>query len=205
MLDFTFRALGFEPPKDMQAMGGFYNQLYFNRDYIAAALQPLSPAVREPIIAQIVNPFGDHKEAASFELSWPYLRMMFRILQFMVRFPKQLPGLLANYRADITQVDEFPCEIASDSEICEQINRLSFEHASKLINYDFLMIAVIGRSYRLLGSLLRRYYQADTEELVAKLISGVTGNITMETNKRLWDLAQIARSTPSDQRCSARK
>jgi hypothetical protein len=59
------------------------------------------------------------------------------------------------------------------------------------------MIAVIGRSYRLLGALLKRYYEADTEEVVAKLISGVTGNITMETNKRLWDLAQIARSSPS--------
>jgi rifampicin phosphotransferase len=56
---------------------------------------------------------------------------------------------------------------------------------------------VIGRSYRVLGTILRRYYQADTEELVAKLISGVTGNITMETNKRLWDLAQIAKTDPS--------
>jgi pyruvate,water dikinase len=197
MLDFTFRALGFEPPKDMQGTGGFNNQLYFNRDYIAAALQPLSPAVREPIIGQMVNPFGDHKEATSYELSWPYLRMMFKVLQFMVRFPKQLPGLLSNYRADIKRIDEYPCEITPDSDICEQINQLCFEHASKLINYDFLMIAVIGRSYRVLGTLLRRYYQADTEELVAKLISGVTGNITMETNKRLWDLAQIARTTPS--------
>jgi len=59
------------------------------------------------------------------------------------------------------------------------------------------MIAVIGRSYRILGAMLKRYYQSDTQEVVAKLISGVTGNITMETNKRLWDLAQIARSTPS--------
>jgi phosphohistidine swiveling domain-containing protein len=197
MLDFTFRALGFEPPKDMQATGGFYNQLYFNREYIATALKPLSPAVREPLVGQMVNPFGDHPEAVSFELSWPYLRMMFRILRFMVRFPKQLPGLLSNYQADIARVDEYPCEIAPAAEICDQISRLCFEQASRLINYDFLMIAVIGRSYRVLGALLKRYYQADTEELVAKLISGVTGNITMETNKRLWDLAQIARSTPA--------
>ena len=54
MLDFTFRALGFEPAKDLQAIGGFYNQPYFNRDYIAAAFQPLSPAVREPLVGQIV-------------------------------------------------------------------------------------------------------------------------------------------------------
>jgi pyruvate,water dikinase len=197
MLDFTFRSLGFEPPKDMQGTAGFYNQLYFNRDYIAATLQPLSPAVREPIVEQMVNPFGDHKEAANYELSWPYLRMMFRILQFMVRFPKQLPGLLSSYRAEIKQADEYPCEIAPYTEICEQIKWLCFEHARKLLNHDFLMIAVIGRSYRVLGALLKGYYHDDTEEVVTKLISGVTGNITMETNKRLWDLAQIAKSTPA--------
>jgi rifampicin phosphotransferase len=196
-LDFTFRALGFEPPEDMPATGGFKNQLYFNRDYIAAALRPLSPAVREPIVNQMVNPFGDHKEAVNIELSWPYLGMMFRILQFMVRFPKQLPELVRSYRADIQKAEEYPCEVAPYTEISEQIKWLCFEQAGKLINYDFLMIAVIGRSYRLLGALLRGYYQDDTEEVVTKLISGVTGNITMETNKRLWDLAQIAKSTPA--------
>ena len=67
--------------------------------------------------------------------------------------------------------------------------------AAKLLNNDFLMIAVIGRTYRLLGTILKRYYGGNTDEVVAKLISGVTGNVTMETNKRLWDLAQIAKSS----------
>ncbi len=61
---------------------------------------------------------------------------------------------------------------------------------------DFLMIATVGRSYSMLGALLKRCYQADTEEVVAKLVSGVTGNITMVTNQHLWDLAQLARSSP---------
>ena len=197
MLDFTFRALGFEPPKGVQAIGAFYNQPYFNREYIAAAFLPLSPAVREPLIAQIVNPFGSGEETTHIELSRPFIHMASRILRFMIRFPKQLPGLLATYRAEIAQAEEFPYQIASEAEICEQIYRLPFEYANKLLNNDFLMIAVIGRSYRVLGALLNRYYHADTEEVVAKLISGVTGNVTMETNKRLWDLAQIARSAPS--------
>jgi pyruvate,water dikinase len=197
MLDFTFRAMGFEPPKDIQAIGGFYYQPYFNRDYIAAAFQPLSPAVREPLIAQIVNPFGSDEEAAQIEFSWLWFRMAYRMLRFMVRFPRQLPGLLATYQAEINQVEEYPYQIAGEAEICRQIYRLPFEHANKLLNYDFLMIAVIGRSYRLLGAMLKRFYKADTDEVVAKLISGVTGNITMETNKRLWDLAQIARCDAS--------
>jgi rifampicin phosphotransferase len=197
MLDFTIRSLGFEPPKNMQAIGGFHYQPYFNRDYIAAAFQPLSPPAREPLIAQIVNPFGSDEEPTRFELSLPFVRLAYRMLRFMVSFPRQLPGMLANYQAEIAEVEGYPYQIADDAEICKQIYRLPFEYANKLLNNDFLMIAVIGRAYRLLGALLHRYYHADTDEVVAKLISGVTGNVTMETNKRLWDLAQIARSTPA--------
>jgi pyruvate,water dikinase len=196
MLDYTIQVLGFTSPKDGQAIGGFYYQPYFHRDYIAAAFQPLSPRVREAVINQIVNPFGAQTESASFELSLSYLRMVYRMLRFMMRFPRQLPDMLANYQAQITQVEEYPYEMASDQEIYEQVYRLPFEYADKLLNNDFLMIAVIGRSYRLLGAMLKRFYAADTDEVVAKLISGVTGNVTMETNKRLWDLAQIARSAP---------
>jgi rifampicin phosphotransferase len=195
MLDFTFQNLGFKPAKSLQAIGVFYNQPYFNRDYIAAAFQPLTPPAREPVIAQVINPFGSNAEAASVEFSLPYLRMAACILRFMALFPRQLPGLITTYRAEIAQAEVFPFQTATDAEICKVIRRIPFEYANKLLNYDFLMIAVIGRTYRLLGALLKRFYGADTNEIVAKLISGVTGNVTMETNKRLWDLAQIAKKS----------
>jgi phosphohistidine swiveling domain-containing protein len=195
MLDFTFYSFGFKPPEDIPAISVFFNQAYFNRDYIAATYQPLSPTVREQLIANTVNPFGRREGTAGLELSRPFLRMMARILRFMVRFPKQLPGLLATYQAEISQAASYPFERANDVEIAALTRRVPYEYASKLLNYDFLMIAVIGRTYRLLGAILKRYYGADTDEVVAKLISGVTGNVTMETNKRIWDLAQIARSS----------
>jgi hypothetical protein len=62
MLDFTFTSWGFKPPEDMEATGGFYNQPYFNRNYIEAALAPLSPDVREGLVSQVVNPFGRQKQ-----------------------------------------------------------------------------------------------------------------------------------------------
>jgi pyruvate,water dikinase len=196
MLDYTFRSLGFEPPQGMQAIGVFYNQPYFNRDYIAAAFRPLPTAVREKLIDQFVNPLGTREKSAGVHLSWHYLGLLYHSLRFMVRFPKQLPDLLRAYKADVARASEFPLQSADDETICRRINQLTFEHASRLINNDFLMIAVSGRLYRMLGALLRHTYQADTEETVAKLISGVTGNVTMETNTRLWDLAQQARRSP---------
>jgi phosphoenolpyruvate synthase/pyruvate phosphate dikinase len=196
MLDFTFQSFGFEPPQDIQAIGIFYNQAYFNCDYIEAAFQPLSPAVREPLIAHAVNPFGRQAETFNFELSRPFLRMIVRMLRFMVRFPKQLPDLLAKYHQEIAQAAAYPFESASDTDIAALIHRVPYEYASKPLNYDYLMLNVIDNTYRLLGAFLKRYYGADTDQVVAKLISGVTGNVTMETNKRIWDLAQIAKSSP---------
>src|SRR5207244_8135847 len=84
----------------------------------------------------------------------------------------------------------------SDQDIVQRSRRLAFSTPSAMLNYDFLMIALIGLTYQTLGSLLRRYFGEESEQVRSKLISGVTGNVTMETNKRLWDLAQSAKSSP---------
>jgi pyruvate,water dikinase len=197
MLDFTFETWGFKPARDQEAVGVFYNQPYFSRNYVEETLSPLSPKVRQSLVAQIVNPFGSHRKRAAFEWSLPYLRMALATLRFMVRFPKKLPEELKRYQAEVRKVDDFPTEGASDNEIVSELRRLGFDSARRLLDYDFLMIAIIGQTYRLLGSLLERAYGQDTDEIVARLISGVTGNITMETNKRIWDLAQVAKASPA--------
>lgn len=213
MLDFTFKTLGFNPPRDIEAAGIFYNQPYFHREYVEAALAPLSPQSRQVLVSQLVNPFGKHARNIRLDLSPPYLGMALRLFRLMLTLPKQLPGLVAEYHGAIDYAAALPLDNISDLEITEQIRSLIFDHASKLLNYDFLMIALIGLTYQTLGSLLTRYYGDDSEEVRAKLISGVTGNVTMETNKQLWDLAQAAKrdtqvaavlrhSAPSDARAA---
>jgi pyruvate,water dikinase len=196
MLDFSFRYLGFEPNEDTPAIGTYYNQPYFNRSYIEQALSPLSPLVREPMVAGLVNPFSRHEEQAARELSLPYLRLVANILKFMIRFPQQLPGLLSNYQAEIAAFSDLDLTKLSEAEIVRAVQKLVFEDAGLLLNYDFLMISVMRRTYDMLGVLLRPSFGGETEELRAKLVSGVTGNITMETNMRLWDLSRIAKQSP---------
>lgn len=197
VLDFTFEALGFKPPPGMDAVGVFYNQLYFNRNCIAAALEPLSPQVREPMVSQIVNPFEHHEQGKRGELSLAFVGMVTRLLRFMVSFPDQLPGVVASYQAEVAEVAALPLETTPDREVVAHIRDLVFGTASRLMNYDFLMMAVIKRTYEILGLLLERYFGEEAEELSSKLISGVTGNVTMETNKALWDLAQVAKASPT--------
>jgi len=197
VLDFTFEALGFKPPQGMEAVGVFYNQLYFNRNCIAAALEPLSPQVREPMVSQIVNPFEHHEHGKRGELSLAFVGMVTRLLRFMVSFPDQLPGVVASYQAEVAEVAALPLETTPDREVVAHIRELVFGTASRLMNYDFLMILLIKRTYQILGLLLERYFGEEAEEISSKLISGVTGNVTMETNTALWDLAQVARDSPT--------
>lgn len=197
MLDFTFEMLGFTPDDNIPAIGVYYNQPYFHREYIKAALAPLSPAVQEALVSQIVNPFGRHERKLPTEASPAFLGMVTRLLRFMTGFPKQLPSLLASYRAEIEKFNASPIESLPDRELVARVKTLLFTQASKLLNYDFLMIALIGITYQMLGTLLEKYYGDDSEQVRAKLISGVTGNITMQTNIKLWQLAQEAKRSPT--------
>ncbi len=196
MLDFTFDYWGFRLPKDRAAVGLYYNQPYLNKNYIEAAFSTLTPDVSEPLVSAITNPFGRHGAETKRELSLPYLRLVLNTLRFMIRFPKQMPGLIANYQDQVATLEDKSLEETSDQELIDTVRELVFDDASPLVNYDFLMIAVIRRNYELLGTFLEPSFGERTEELRAKLISGVTGNVTMETNKRLWDLAQTAKASP---------
>jgi len=197
MLAFTFEALGLKPPDGMEAVGVFYNQTYLNRNYIAAALEPLPRWVREQMVAQFVNPFTRYKEGPSGRPNLAYLRVTARFLRFMVTFPNQLPHWVARYRTQVAEVAALPLETTSDEEIVAHIQELVFGTVSRLLNYDYLMIALCNRTYQVLGQLLKPYFEEGTHEMRIKLISGVTGNATMETNKALWDLAQKAKSSPT--------
>lgn len=198
MFDYTFMRLGFKAPEDIEAIGTFYHQPYFHREYIEAALSPLSPAVRAPMVEQFINPISHEKQDSKRELSFAYVSMLTRMLRFMVLFPKRLPGIIERYHVEIDEINAFARDMAgaSEKEIVARLRGLVFETIARLMNYDFLMIALTGRTYELLEGMLEPYYGAETEEVVARLISGLTGNATMETNKRIWDLAQEAKGSP---------
>ncbi|MGB3906257.1 MAG: PEP/pyruvate-binding domain-containing protein, partial [Anaerolineae bacterium] len=196
MLAFFFEAVGLKPPEGIEAVGVFYNQPYLNRNYIEAALDPLPQWIREQMVAQVVNPFTRYKEGPRGGLNLAYLRVAAQFLRFMVTFPDQLPPLVARYQAEVAEVAALPLDTISDEEVAAQIHQLVFGTASRLLDYDFIMIALCNRAYQMLGRLLEPYFEESTQELRIKLISGVTGNATMETNKALWDLGQKAKASP---------
>ncbi len=179
----------------MESVALINGQPYFSRAYIAATLRPLSPPVRERLVSQFISPFGRHEQEMRGELSRPYVGMQVRMVRFLRRLPRELRDILKQYRAAIAAAQRLPLQDLSDEEIMAHIRQLALHDASHILSYDFLMIAMIGITYQMLGSLLKPYYGEEVEELRARLISGVTGNVTMETNKRLWDLSQVAKAS----------
>lgn len=195
MLDYTLRAWGFIPPAEKEGVRIFYHQPYFNRNYIESALISLPDLNRNQIVNQIMNPFSKQERSLQLSFSFSYLRMIYRTLRFMLRFPKKLAEILDCYREEVEAFKRADPKEMSDFEIARQVRKMVFGTSDRLLSIDFLMIVVIGVAYQILGTLLEWICGEDTEILRAKLISGVSGNVTMETNARLWDLSQVAKSS----------
>ena len=96
--------------------GKFYRQPYFHRGYIEAALEPLSPAVRQRLVAQVMNPFahqgrGRRRAVASLRGNG--------IAAGVIHdpFAPALPAAIERYRADIREEASLAPETVPDGEI----------------------------------------------------------------------------------------
>jgi hypothetical protein len=145
------------------------------RAYIAATLPPLSPPVRERLVSQFISPFGRHEQEMRGELSRAYMGMMVRMVRFLRRLPRELRGILKQYRAAIVAARRLPVQDLSDAQIMAHIRQLALHDASHILSYDFLMIALIGITYQMLGSLLKPYYGEEANRSRSAPVSRANG------------------------------
>lgn len=197
MLDFTFQKLGMPLPAGIEPVRDFYNQPYFNAGYIEAAFASLPDTDRRHLANQFINPISNNQER--HPLSFTQLQLLVRMLRFWRQFKRQLPDLLSQFRAGVDALDALPLDSTSEEEIVAQIRDMVFQGAARLLNGDFLLIALAGTFNRITLRILQRYFADEAPEIFNGLITGVTGNVIMETNKLLWTLAQQARSNPEVQ------
>ena len=194
MLNFTFQQLGMSIPDDIEAVRDFNNQPYFNVDYIEASFSSVPPADRQHLVAQFTNPIS-HNEGSQ-QLSLAQLKLLVRMLRYLRRFRRELPELISNFRREIKALELLSLDSLADQKILSHIRAIVFQNTSRLLNGDFLLIALAGTFNRFTLRILQRYYREEAPEIFNGLITGVTGNVIMETNKLLWNLAQEARTTP---------
>ena len=195
MLDFTFTQLGMRLPENGTAVHAFNNQPYLSIDYIEDALADLPVAEREQLAAQFTNPFAHQEEKGHISIT--QVKLLLRMLRYLRRFERRLPDLLSSFRADVEALSRLPVDSTADEAIIGQIRGTVFDGASRLLNGDFLLIALAGTFNRFLLRILQRSYGEKATVVFNGLITGVAGNVIMETNQLLWQLAQEAKESPA--------
>lgn len=199
MLDFTFRNLGQEPPADIPASAVFYHQPYLNLRYIRAALAGLSESSRERLAGRIANPFAEHAEHAEHAGGRPSLadlRLAWHMLRTVDNLPRRLQPVIARYYEELRHHAARDTAAMSDDELALAARQLALEILPPLVAYDFLLIAALSFAQQLIDVALARAELPDPDRVRGQLMSGVTGNLTMQTNNALWQLAQVARRLP---------
>jgi len=196
MLDFTFRSLGQSPPADIPAISIFYCQPYMNLRYIRGALAGLPEASRKRLTARIANPFAEHDPGPRERPSIADLRLAWHMLRAVRTLPRRLPRVIAGFYAGLERYGASDPETLSDEEIARNVNEVVLQVLPPLVEYDFLLIAALAFAQRLSDAAVARSGVPDPDRICGQLMSGITGNLTMQTNKELWQLAQTARLLP---------
>ncbi len=198
MLRFTFAGMGMRPPPAMRAIAIIHGQPYFSLDFVRAALEPLPDASRERLAARIANPFSDHSAPSGprGRPSWAEMRMAAHLALAARRLPRQYPQVIAEFYRRVDKAAAADPRAMDDLEIIVAVRHLGIDVVRPLVAHDFLLIVALGFVERILGAMVARSGLPDAEALTGALMSGVTGNVTMETNKALWRLAEEARENP---------
>lgn len=188
-----FRAAGFREIEGPGYMRLYRGRPYFNPDYFREWLRQV-PGAPENIFDALI--FGEGKVEVHFRVS-EFDRRTFRQIALLVasrvaareRFELFL-GLFARRVAGLAQRD---LTKASDRGLRE-LREKALALAESAFRRHVLGTAIAGASYLLLDLVLKKLgVEARLGEgLVARLTAGARGNVLLQANERLHELARIA-------------
>ena len=193
-----FRAAGFKEIEGAGYMRLFYGRPYFNPDYFRRWLRQV-PGAPENIFDALI--FGEGKVEVHFR-TFEFDRKTFRSIGLLLasRFAarERFELFLSFFERRISSLAALDLAQASDQALLD-LRRQGTDLAEKALRKHVLGTAIAGASYLLLDLLLKKTgtEPALGEGLVARLTAGTRGNILVQANARLHDLARLARSEPA--------
>ena len=195
MLQIAFREMGFTKRPRIEPVSEFLSQPYLNVNYMEEVLRDIDPQVRKHLVALFSNIFAQELEGQSLSLT--QIKMVARLMRFTRGFRREFPALLAAYHSEISRIEDLQLEKLSDGELLANVRHICYEGAGPLLNNDFLLIVASGVYRTLLARVLQPAFGDSTADLINNLLCGVSGNVIMDTNNLIWELAQTARGDPS--------
>lgn len=198
MLTHTFQRLGQRAPSDVPPIGVFYHQPYLNLRFIDGALAALPEASRARLRGRIANPFSHAPDQLPRGRPAPAdLKLAVRMLREARRLPREISLVVDDYYAALAHYPSIDLAARDDEQLVADLRVVAVDLLTPLVETDFLLIGVLGFAHRVLERAVARAGVGDPLAVRGQLMSGVTGNVTMETNKALWRLAESARRHPA--------
>jgi phosphohistidine swiveling domain-containing protein len=186
----TLHALGGELPADVPMIRLIHGRAYVNTTAFEAGLQslPLRPPVQaEPAAAADQDP--------SLRLGRAQARAAVQLVRLVLGtyrdWERRLPAFRSAVQQDAaTRWGELPTAVllAARREQAARLEPMLDNHARAIVAADLTL--------QVLGGICRRWLGDDSGELLLRLLSGLTGNLTVETNRALWRLAQLGEQSP---------
>ncbi len=190
-----FRAAGFAEVAGPGYMRLFFGRPYFNPDYFRKWLRQV-PGAPENIFDALI--FGEGKVEVHFrtlEFDRRTFRAIALLLASRLAARERFELFLYGFEGKVAALAARDLPGASDDALLDLRARAT-DLAESALRRHVLGTAIAGASYLLLDLLLKKtgVEPALGEGLVARLAAGTQGNILVQANVRLHELARLARS-----------
>ena len=196
------QVMGFGDVADLPVIRLFQGHVYFNADLLKGVFSYSPITLRTDNLTSIFpTERAAEMKAAPFRLARRVrgeVRLAFldpsgTIVRNYRRLEEYVPTLLQR----LGELDALDLRRATPEEILHyfgQAEALGVEHC-RIIRWG--LVSHNLSLYNLLRYMLQNWCGDQDRSMLARLLAGVPGNKTLETNKALWDLAQTALVTPS--------
>lgn len=185
----ALEAFGFRIPKNVELAKLFYGRPYVNKTLLEEIFQDL-PGVVDDLLSGGQVQLDRKKIKPTFSMLPNILRAMLLVNQVHKDWDRELPRI----QKEIDSLRRFQIEKASSEELLAQMDRI-FYLAHSIATTHVLSIIFCEALYQVLVMFIERYVGETTSSLCPKLVSGLSENKTLETNKKLWRLALDAKNS----------
>ncbi len=182
----ALEVFGFRVPEDVEMARLFYGRPYVNKTELEKMFSDLPGVVDDFIMGGQVQ--IDRKKI-SLSMLPVFFRALLLVNQVHKDWDSELPGILNDFEA----LKSFDMKDASSEELLSKLDQI-IEIAQSIGATHALSIIFCEALYQILVIFAARYTGDDAYDLCPKLVSGLE-NKTLETNKRIWELAKCAQAS----------
>ncbi|UCE38170.1 MAG: hypothetical protein JSW00_02735 [Thermoplasmata archaeon] len=180
-------AFGFRVPEDADLARLFFGRPYVNKTELEKIFSNLPGVVDDFIM-------GGQVQIDRKKIKLSMLPVFFRAFLLVNQVHKNWDSELPEIQKKFDDLKTFQIEEASTDELLTQLDYI-VGIAQSVGTTHALSIVFCEALYQVLAILVERYSQEDFHTLCPNLVSGLE-NKTLETNKKLWELAMTAKEIP---------